>query len=236
MAGSATGGNGADGLAVIVFNVGVQAFTKVGGDWKTVSNMFVKVSGVWKEITAAFVKVSGDWKAMFNTGITFAQTAAGFGDSSGSSSSGGGGTGGGGCFIAGTMISMADGTLKPVEQVDIGDVVSVGGKVFATGKFLIDNLYDYNGIQVSGTHMVKEDGAWIRVEDSRLGVSLGDDEVIVYVFGNENRRIIINGTEFTDYFELSEQQELINHGEDIFSNWHDHDRQIHDKNVNILNA
>ena len=60
--------------------------------------------------------------------------------------------------------------------------------------------------------------------------------VIVYVFGNENRRIIINGTEFTDYFELSEQQELINHGEDIFSNWQDHDRQIHDKNVNILNA
>jgi len=139
-------------------------------------------------------------------------------------------------FHRGTMISMADGSLKPVEQVDIGDVVSVGGKVFATGKFLIDNLYDYNGIQVSGTHMVKEDGAWVRVEDSRLGVPLGDDEVIVYVFGNENRRIIINGTEFTDYFELSEQQELINHGEQIFSNWQDHDRQIHDKNVNILNA
>ena len=48
--------------------------------------------------------------------------------------------------------------------------------------------------------------------------------------------LLFNGTEFTDYFELSEQQELINHGEDIFSNWHDHDRQIHDKNVNILNA
>jgi hypothetical protein len=141
-----------------------------------------------------------------------------------------------GCFLAGTMITMADGTQKPVEQVDIGDTVSVGGKVFATGKFLIDNLYDYNGIQVSGTHMVKEDGKWTRVEDSRLGRSLGNDEHIVYVFGNENRRIIINNTEFTDYFELSEQQELSNHGEQFFSNWQDHDRQIHDKNVNILNA
>jgi hypothetical protein len=68
------------------------------------------------------------------------------------------------------------------------------------------------------------------------GVSLGDDEHIVYVFGNENRRIMINNTEFTDYFELSEQQELTNHGEQFFSNWQDHDRQIHDKNVNILNA
>jgi len=203
--------------------------------WKSLDQAFFKVGGAWKQITAGYVKIGGAWKALFNSGVTFLSTAAGFGDAQGSSSSGSGGTGGG-CFIAGTMISMSDGSLKPVEQVDIGDTVSVGGKVFATGKFLIDNLYDYNGIQVSGTHMVKEDGAWTRVEDSRLGVSLGDDEVIVYVFGNENRRIIINGTEFTDYFELSEQQELTNHGEEFFSNWHDHDRQIHDKNVNILNA
>ena len=230
-------GSAGNGLAVIVFNVGVQASTKISGTWTDISNIYTKISGTWKEITAGYVNVSGTWKALFNSGITFISTAAGFGDSSGGSSSGSGGSGpSGGCFIAGTMISMHDGSLKPVEQVDIGDTVSVGGKVFATGKFLIDNLYDYNGIQVSGTHMVKEDGAWTRVEDSRLGVSLGDDEVIVYVFGSENRRIIINNTEFTDYFELSEQQELTNHGEQFFSNWQDHDRQIHDKNVNILNA
>jgi len=238
--GLAVGGNpsgsGADGKAVIVFNIGVQANHKVGGTWKSIDAMYQKVSGSWKQITAGYYKVGGVWKALFNAGVNFVSTAAGFGDAEGSSSSGGGGTGGGGCFIAGTMISMHDGSLKPVEQVDIGDTVSVGGKVFATGKFLIDNLYDYNGIQVSGTHMVKEDGAWTRVEDSRLGVSLGDNEVIVYVFGNENRRIMINNTEFTDYFELSEQQELTNHGEQFFSNWQDHDRQIHDKNVNILNA
>ena len=238
--GLAVGGNpsgsGADGKAVIVFNIGVQANHKVGGTWKSIDAMYQKVSGSWKQITAGYYKVGGVWKALFNAGVNFVSTAAGFGDAEGSSSSGGGGTGGGGCFIAGTMISMHDGSLKPVELVDIGDTVSVGGKVFATGKFLIENLYDYNGIQVSGTHMVKEDGAWTRVEDSRLGVSLGDDEAIVYVFGSENRRIMINNTEFTDYFELSEQQELTNHGEQFFSNWQDHDRQIHDKNVNILNA
>ena len=238
--GIGVGGNpsspGGDGEAVVIFNIGVQGKFKVGGAWKDIQQAFFKVGGAWKQITAGYVKIGGAWKALFNSGVNYLATAAGFGDASGSSSSGGGGSGGGGCFIAGTMISMNDGSLKPVEQVDIGDTVSVGGKVFATGKFLIDNLYDYNGIQVSGTHMVKEDGAWLRVEDSRLGKSLGDDEVVVYVFGNENRRIIINNTEFTDYFELSEQQELINHGEDIFSNWQDHDRQIHDKNVNILNA
>jgi hypothetical protein len=229
------GSSGADGKAVVIFNTNARGYVKVGGEWKIANALYYKVSGVWKRITSAFTKVGGTWKAIFALS-TFTETAAGFGDASGSSSSGSGGSGGGGCFIAGTMITMADGSLKPVEQVDIGDTVSVGGKVFATGKFLIDNLYDYNGIQVSGTHMVKEDGKWTRVEDSRMGRSLGDDEHIVYVFGNENRRIIINDTEFTDYFELSEQQELVNHGEQFFSNWQDHDRQIHDKNVNILNA
>jgi hypothetical protein len=238
--GVARGGNpsssGADGKAVVIFNIGVQANYKVSGTWKNVNDMYTKVSGAWKRITAGYYKVGGVWKALFNSGVNFIETAAGFGDATGGSSSGTPGSGGGGCFIAGTMITMADGSFKPVEQVDIRDEVAVGGFVFATGKFLIDNLYDYKGIKVSGTHMVKEDDKWTRVEDSKNGVSLGDDEHIVYVFGSEHRRIIINGIEFTDYFELSEQEELINHGEGIFSNWRDHDRQIHGKNVNILNA
>ena len=233
--GGNAGGVGGDGKAVVIFNIGVQANHKVSGDWKSINAMYYKVSGAWKQITAGYYKVGGVWKALFNAGVNFISTAAGFGDASGGASSGSGGTGGG-CFIAGTMITMADGTHKAVELVDIGDEVAVGGKVFATGKFLIDNLYEYKGIQVSGTHMVKEDGRWTRVENSKHGVSLGNEDAIVYVFGSENRRIIINGIEFTDYFELSEQQELVNHGELIFSNWQDHDRQIHDKNVNILNA
>ena len=172
---------------------------------------------------------------MFNSGINFISTAAGFGDSVGGSSSGTPGSGGGGCFVAGTPITMADGSTKPVEQVDLRDEVAVGGYVFATGKFIIDNLYEYKGIKVSGLHMVKEDGKWMRVMDSKHGVSLGDDEHVVYVFGSEYRRILINGIEFTDYFEISEKEELLNHGDKFFGIWQDHDRQIHEKNVKILN-
>ena len=127
-----------------------------------------------------------------------------------------------GCFLAGTLISMADGSQKPVEQVDLKDEVAVGGYVFATGKFLINDLFDYNGIKVSGSHMVKEDGAGTRVADSRFGKSLGDDEHTVYVFGTENRRIIINNTEFTDYFDGFEQQGLETLGEDYFGQWREH--------------
>ena len=229
---SSTGGNG---LAVVIFNIGVQASTKVSGVWKSINAMYTKVSGSWKQITAGYYKESGTWKALFNSGINFISNAAGFGNPTGNTASGASGSGGGGCFIAGTLVTMADGSQKPVELVDIRDEVAVGGFVFATGKFLIDDLHEYKGIKVSGTHMVKEDGNWTRVADSKRGVSLGDDEHIVYVFGSEYRRIIINGIEFTDYFEISEKEKLLENGERFFGIWREHDRQTGFETVKILN-
>jgi len=147
-----------------------------------------------------------------------------------------GGGGDPGCFIKGTLITMLDGSKKPVEQVDLGDNVAVGGKVFAVGKFLNTELYDYKGIKVSGSHMVNEDGVWLRVRDTKHGKSLGNDLNTVYVFGSENRRILINDILFTDYFEVNEQDQLINNEEDFFNNWKTHAINEDINNVNILNA
>jgi len=143
------------------------------------------------------------------------------------------------CFLAGTLVQMANGTQKPIEQIDIGDSVSVGGFVFATGKFLINNLFEYKGIKVSGSHMVQEDGRWMRVEDSKLAKSLGTDEHIVYVFGSENRRILIDDVLFTDYFELTEQDKLIEKGDNYFEKWQEEVSKIAkieaERNVKIMN-
>ena len=149
---------------------------------------------------------------------------------------GGGGGGGGGCFLKGTQVTMADGSTKAIEQVDLGDNVAKGGKVFATGKFLVENLHDYKGIKVSGSHMVSEDDNWVRVEDSKHGKPLGNNEHTVYVFGSENRRILINGITFTDYFETTEQQKLIDNEKDFFNNWKTYENKIDQDNINILNA
>ena len=147
-----------------------------------------------------------------------------------------GGGGGGGCFLKGTKVTMADGSTKAIEQVDLGDNVAKGGKVFATGKFLVENLHDYKGIKVSGSHMVSEDDNWVRVEDSKHGKPLGNNEHTVYVFGSENRRILINGITFTDYFETTEQQKLIDNEKDFFNNWKTYENKIDQDNINILNA
>lgn len=141
-----------------------------------------------------------------------------------------------GCFLKGTLITMADGTTKPVEQVDLGDEVAVGGKVFAVGRFLNTELYDYKGIKVSGSHMVNEDGTWMRVRDTKHGKSLGNDENTVYVFGSENRRILINDILFTDYFEIEDQEQLLKEENKFFDNWKTFANNEDIKNVNTLNA
>ena len=80
-----------------------------------------------------------------------------------------------------------DGSVKPIQEVDLGDEVAVGGKVFAVGKFLGNDLHDYKGVKVAGNHLVNEDDSWVKVRDSKHGVSLGDDEHTLYIFACENR-------------------------------------------------
>ncbi len=152
--------------------------------------------------------------------------------------SGGGGGGGGqdSCFLPNTLVTMIDGSTKKIIDVDIGDEVAEGGKVFATGKFLNNELYDYKGVKVSGSHMVNEDGIWMRVRDTKYGKPLGDEEHTVYVFGSENRRILINNILFTDYFEVNEQDKLMNNEEDFFDNWKLYAKQDSGNNVDIINA
>ena len=84
--------------------------------------------------------------------------------------------------------------------------------------------------------MVNEDGTWMRVRDTKHGKSLGDDQNTVYVFGSENRRILINGILFTDYFEVNEQDILMEDSEDFFNNSKNYGKIIDEQNVDILNA
>jgi len=79
--------------------------------------------------------------------------------------------------------------------------------------------------------MVNEDNIWVRVEDSKHGKPLGDDEHTVYVFGSENRRILINGTLFTDYFEVKDQEQLLKKENKFFDDWKTFANNEDQKNV-----
>ena len=141
-----------------------------------------------------------------------------------------------GCFLPDTLVSMADGSKKKIIDIELKDNIAIGGFVFATGKFLITDLYDYKGIKVSGTHMVNEEGIWKEVKDTKHGKSLGNDEHVVYTLGTEKRRILINNILFTDYFEVEEKDKLREVGDTYFDSWRDNVVILNEKNKEILNA
>ena len=141
-----------------------------------------------------------------------------------------------GCFSSDTLVTMADNTTKPIIDIDLKDQIAVGGFVFALGKFLINDLYDYKGVKVSGTHMVNEEGIWKEVKDTKYGKSLGNDEHVVYTLGTDKRRILINNILFTDYFEVEEKDKLHEIGDEYFNTWRDHVVVLNRENKKILNA
>ena len=113
-----------------------------------------------------------------------------------------------GCFLPDTLISMTDGSKKKIIDIELKDNVAIGGFVFATGKFLVNDIYDYKNIKVSGSHLVNENGNWLKVKDSKLAKLISTEDTVVYTLGNKNRRILINDTLFTDYFDIDEQQKM----------------------------
>jgi len=113
------------------------------------------------------------------------------------------------CFAAGTPITMEDGTIKPVEQVDLFDSCKIGGIVNGKGVVLSEELYDYRGVNVTGSHAVYEDGKWIRVKDSILSIKLQlDDTVKVYIVNNVDHVLLVNDIIFADYGEVTNSENM----------------------------
>jgi hypothetical protein len=118
--------------------------------------------------------------------------------SSPSSSGGGSITGGGWCFDPNTLVQMADGSEKKIKEIQLGDQTK-GGEVTGVFQFkAADEIHDYKGVTVAGSHYVKEDGKFIMVQDSPLAVKI-DKIPVVYSLDTTGRRIFINDIEFADY-------------------------------------
>ena len=123
----------------------------------------------------------------------------GYGGNGGSTGGGSGGyTGGGWCFDPNTFVQMADGSEKKIKEIQLGDNTK-GGEVTGVFQFKAsDEIHDYKGVTVAGSHYVKEDGEFIMVQDSPLAVKI-DKIPVVYSLDTTGRRIFIKGIEFADY-------------------------------------
>ena len=102
------------------------------------------------------------------------------------------------CFDPSTPIQMADGSTKEIKNIQLGDDTK-GGEVTGVFQFKAsDEIHDYKGVTVAGSHYVKEDGRFIMVKDSPLSIKI-DKIPVVYSLDTTGRRIFINDIEFADY-------------------------------------
>ena len=133
------GGDGTTGYAVFEFDVS-GLFVHTNGIFNPVKEIYIKANGVWNNVRSTYIKQAGAWLAINgSTTPQFENVANQFGINprsgvietqggdvvSGGGESGGfdGGGGGGGCFLAGTQITMADGTFKTIEDIIAGDII-----------------------------------------------------------------------------------------------------------------
>ena len=108
--------------------------------------------------------------------------------------------GGGGsyCFDPSTPIQMADGSIKEIKNIQLGDDTK-GGEVTGVFQFKAsDDIHNYKGVTVAGGHYVKENNEFIMVKDSPLAVKM-DKIPVVYSLDTSARRIFIKDIEFADY-------------------------------------
>ena len=121
----------------------------------------------------------------------------GGGKSGGSNDSGESGYGGF-CFDPNTPVQMADGSEKKIKNIQLGDETK-GGEVTGVFQFkAADEIHNYKGVTVAGSHYVKEDGKFIMVKDSPIAIKI-DKIPVVYSLDTSGRRIFIKDIEFADY-------------------------------------
>ena len=116
----------------------------------------------------------------------------------GPSGVGGGYNEGNACFEPNTLIKMADDTEKKIKYIKLGDNTK-GGEVTGVFQFKAsDEIHNYKGVIVAGSHFVKEDDKFIMVKDSPLAIKI-DKIPVVYSLDTTGRRIFIKDIEFADY-------------------------------------
>jgi hypothetical protein len=110
------------------------------------------------------------------------------------------------CFDEHVELKMADGTIKTISQMELGDVLEDGAVVVSKMRLNAVNVQMYNlyGIIVSGTHVVKYQGKWIKMADHPDATKVSYFKPYIYCLNTSSKRLMINDVVFTDWDEIYE--------------------------------
>ena len=136
-----------------------------------------------------------------NTGCGNCNGTGGNNGSGGNNNDGGGG-GGGGCFAPDTLLTLANGRTRRIDEIQIGDEIAGGGIVLIAGRFLAHDLYRLDDVRVTGEHIVRGEAGWLRVRNHPRAVrEVGGPWKTVNLV-TSNNRMICGGVLFADQMEF----------------------------------
>ena len=110
------------------------------------------------------------------------------------------------CFDGATEFAMADGSTKPIRDLQVGDALPGNNRV--TGTFVLDatngvQMYNLNGVVVSESHTVLYNGDWINVASHPDAIRIADyKERFIYCLNTSEKAFGLNGMTFADWDEL----------------------------------
>jgi hypothetical protein len=111
------------------------------------------------------------------------------------------------CLDKNTLIQMNDLTYKKIIDIKLGDILLNNNKVTSIIKVNAkgSDMYNLNGIIVSGTHILKYNNKWIKVSEHPFSKLIEVyDESYLYCLNTSSKIIIINDLIFTDWDEIYE--------------------------------
>lgn len=134
------------------------------------------------------------------------------------------------CFDSETLIELKDEVVK-IKDIKLGSILKDGSIV--TTKFKVDrfseNMYNLDGIIISGSHYVNYNNDWIEVnEHPRAKLIENYDKDILYCINTTNKRIKIKNHVFLDWDDL-ENIDIIKLKNNGFLNMDDNESSIHNK-------
>ena len=113
------------------------------------------------------------------------------------------------CFVGESFFVMADGSSKAVEYIQLGDNMRAGGVVHSIRQsYVEEDMFDYMGVKVTGSHAVNEDGKWIRVGNSKKAKPI-EFKGVVFSICNENHQMVSSlDVLFADEQETDDYEDL----------------------------
>lgn len=111
------------------------------------------------------------------------------------------------CFSRDTLLKMANGKLKKMRDIIVGDELAESGKVTAVmqSSSYGCHIFNIDGVIVTATHKIYHDGNWICASEHPRGYFVDDfQDPLVYCIGTSSKTIKVKNMVFSDWDEVDD--------------------------------